>query len=77
MSKSSDALVGALGMKARKLGASIETTAVARCVAEEVEDLVVGAPLGADQAVASSSSGTGARPPKSSGIGDSDSRSRQ
>ena len=34
MSKSSEAFVGALGMKARNLGLSIETTAVARCAAK-------------------------------------------
>ena len=33
MSKSRDAFVGALGMKARNLGLSIETTAAARCEA--------------------------------------------
>ena len=38
MSKSSEAFVGALGMKARNLGLSIETTAVARCAEKSLED---------------------------------------
>ncbi len=52
MSNSSDALVGAAGMKARKRGLSQEITAGARCSAEQVED--VGGVLG---------SGARARPP--------------
>ena len=39
MSKSSDALVGALGMKARKRGLSIEITAVASSVAKSSSTL--------------------------------------
>ncbi len=76
MSKSSEFLVGALGMKAKNPGESIETTDVASCSLKKLRILAGSWPSG-EMRPSSAWSGIAAKLPKSSGTGTMARRSRQ
>ena len=76
MSKSRDALVGAAGMNDRKRGLSHDTTAVASLSTNSCSTPAASFPSGV-MSPASSESSDSTSPPKSSGTGSMDSRSRQ
>ncbi len=76
MSNSSEFLVGALGMKARNPGESIETTEGASCSSKKRRILAGSFPSGV-MSPSRACSGTATRLPKSSGTGSIARRSRQ
>jgi hypothetical protein len=75
MSKSSEALVGAAGMKERKRGLSQETTAVESFSTKSLSTSAASLPSGRISP-ASSWSSDSTRPPKSRATGSRDKRSR-
>ena len=75
MSKRSEALVGAAGMNDKKRGLSQETTAVASLSTKSLRTCAASFPSGRIRP-SSSASSDATSPPKSSGTGSMDSRSR-